>query len=55
MSAAATSPSTGAAPRAARAWPWRGVLLPIAILVVWQALGVLGGNVRTPQIGRAHV
>jgi ABC-type nitrate/sulfonate/bicarbonate transport system permease component len=48
MSAAAASASAGAAARAARAWPWRGVLLPLAILVAWQALGVLGGNVRTP-------
>ena len=45
MSAALTSTSTVAA---ARAWPWGGVLLPLVILVVWQAFGVLGGNVRTP-------
>jgi ABC-type nitrate/sulfonate/bicarbonate transport system permease component len=30
------------------AWPWRGLLLPLALLVLWQIWGMLSGNVRTP-------
>jgi ABC-type nitrate/sulfonate/bicarbonate transport system permease component len=33
---------------AVRAWPLRGLLLPLALLAAWQAFGMLAGNVRTP-------
>ena len=32
-----------------RAWPWRGLLLPLVLLAVWQAWGTAAGSVRTPM------
>jgi ABC-type nitrate/sulfonate/bicarbonate transport system permease component len=36
------------APRRPRRAPWRGLLLPVALIIVWQAWGMLAGHVRTP-------
>jgi ABC-type nitrate/sulfonate/bicarbonate transport system permease component len=34
--------------RAIRAWPLRGLLLPLVLLAAWQAWGMVAGTVRTP-------
>ena len=36
------------APHVNRAWPLRGVVLPLVLLAAWQAWGMLAGTVRTP-------
>jgi ABC-type nitrate/sulfonate/bicarbonate transport system permease component len=38
--------------RMRRAWPWRGLLLPLVLLAAWQAWGMLAGTVRTPMPSR---
>jgi ABC-type nitrate/sulfonate/bicarbonate transport system permease component len=46
--ATASLAAAGAARPARTAWPWRGLVLPLALVAGWQAWGVAAGNVRTP-------